>query len=65
MKGDLKDTETGSSNKKNRTFQNDERKFYQQVSGECMRTNQKLDAKEAKLFWNIIGEHNEHNRKTN
>ena len=35
----------------NRIFQNKERKFYQQVGGECARTNQQSDAKEGKQFW--------------
>ena len=34
--------------KQNRTFQNGERKVYQLVGKECTRTNQQLDAKEAK-----------------
>ena len=33
--------------KQNRTFQNNERKFYLQDGGECMRTFQQPDAKEA------------------
>ena len=33
-----------------RTFQNNERKFYQQLGGEPLNTYQQLDAKEAKQF---------------
>ena len=44
-------------------FQNDERKFYLQVGGECMITNQQPDAKEAKQFWSKIWEQKEHGKK--
>ena len=44
-------------------FQNNKRKFYQQVGGEYMRTNQQLDAKERKQFWSQVREQKEHNRK--
>ena len=37
---------SGKQCKQNRTFQNNERKFYQHVGGECTRTYQQLDAKE-------------------
>ena len=49
--------------KKNRTFQNSERKFYQQIGWQCIRTNQQLDAKEAKQSWSKICEDKEYNRK--
>ena len=41
--------------KQNRTFQNNERKFYQQVGGEWEKTYQLLDAKEAKQFGAMYG----------
>ena len=49
--------------KQNRTIQNNERKFYHLVGGECMRTNRQLDAKEIKQFWSKIWEQKEHNKK--
>ena len=51
-------------NKKNRTFQNSEKKFYHQVGGECTNTYQQPDDKETKQFWRTIWEWREHNRKT-
>ena len=36
--------------KQNRTFQYNEWKFYQQVGGECIKTNQQPNAKETKPF---------------
>ena len=48
--------------KQNRIFQNNVRKFYQQVDRECTRTNEQADAKEAKLFWSKIWERKEHNK---
>ena len=36
--------------KPNRIFQNNERKFYHQVGGECTGTNQQANAKEGKQF---------------
>ena len=41
-------------NKQNRAFQNNDRKFDQQVGGENTRTNQIPDAKETKQFWSEI-----------
>ena len=46
-----------------KTFQNHERKFYQQAKGECTKTCQQPDNKETKQFWNKIWERREHNRK--
>ena len=34
--------------RKNKAFQNNERRFYQQVTGKCMKTYQQLDDKETK-----------------
>ena len=39
---------------KDRTFQNNERKFYQQLGGDGTKTYQQLDAKETKRFWTKI-----------
>ena len=41
--------------KQNRTFQNNERKFYQQVGREWTKTYQLLDTKEAKTLKQIMG----------
>ena len=41
-------------NRQSKTFQNNERKFYQQVLEECRKTYQKLDAKETKQFWSKL-----------
>ena len=46
----------------NRTFQNNERKFYQKIGGECKRIYKQPDVKEAKQFWSKIWEWKEHNR---
>ena len=45
------------------TYQNNERKFYKRVGGECTGTYQLLDAKKLKQFWIKIWRRNEHNRK--
>ena len=42
--------------RQNRTFQKNERKFYLGVGGECSRTCQQMDEKEAKQFWSKIWE---------
>ena len=42
--------------RQNRTFQNNKRKFYQQVGGEWVKTYQQPNAKEAKRFWSKIWE---------
>ena len=47
---------------KKRTFQNNERKFYQLVSGEYSRTNQQPGSKETKQFKSKIWKREEHNR---
>ena len=49
--------------RQNRTFQNKEKKFYQQVRGECTNTYQQPDDKETKQFRSKIWERREHNRK--
>ena len=48
-----------------KTFENNERIFYQQVGGECSKTYQEPGAKEAKQFWSKIWGQKEHNRKAN
>ena len=50
--------------KQKRTFQNNERNFYLQEGGECMRTNQLTDTKEAKECRPKIWQRKEPNRKT-
>ena len=40
--------------KRNKTFQNNERKFLQQTGGECTRTNYQPNANKAKELWNKI-----------
>ena len=45
----------------NRTFLNNEKKFYQQVGGDCTVTIQQREDKETKQFWNKIWEQREHN----
>ena len=47
----------------NKTFQNNERKFSQQVRGEWAKTYQQLDAKNKKRFWSKIWERKDHNEK--
>ena len=42
--------------RQNRTFQNNERKFYQQLGGSDTKTYQQPDAKETERFWTKIGE---------
>ena len=44
------------------TFENNGKKFYQQVKGECTKTYQQPDEKETKQFWDEIWERREHNR---
>ena len=41
--------------RQNRTFQNDERKFYQQLGGSDTKTYQQPDIKETERFWTKIG----------
>ena len=47
--------------RKNRTFQNNERKFYQQLGGSDTKTYQQPDAKETEQFWTKIWESKKHN----
>ena len=47
----------------NRTFQTNEKKFYQQIGGECTKTYQQSHAREAKLFLSKIWERGDNNRK--
>ena len=47
--------------RQNRTFQNNERKFYQQLGGSDTKTYQQQDAKETERFWTKIWEPKKHN----
>ena len=48
--------------KQNRTFQNNENKFYEQISGTKTNAVEHPDAIEAKVFWNNNWEKKEHNK---
>ena len=50
--------------RQNRTFQNNERKFYQLLGGSDMKTYQQPDAKETELFWTKIWEPKKHNENS-
>ena len=52
--------DSGKQHNQNRTFQNNEKKFYQQVWGEYTKTNKLLNAKEAKQFRSNIWKQKEH-----
>ena len=47
--------------RQNRTFQNNERKFYQQLGGSDTKTYQQPDAKETERFWTKIWQPKKHN----
>ena len=47
--------------RQNRTFQNNERKFYQKLGGDDSKTYQQPDAKETERFWAKIWESKKHN----
>ena len=49
--------------RQNRTFQNNERKFYQQLGGDDNKTYQQLNAKETERFWTKIWQPKQHNEK--
>ena len=49
--------------RQNRTFQNNERKFYQQLGGHDIKTYQQPDAKETEQFWTKIWQPKKHNEK--
>ena len=49
--------------RQNRTFQNNERKFYQQCGGDDTKTFQRPDARENGQFWTKIWQPKEHNRR--
>ena len=49
--------------RQHRTFQNNERKFYQQLGGEDTKTYQQPDAKETQRFWTKIWQTKKHNQK--
>ena len=49
--------------KQNRTFQNNERKFYRQLEGHDTKTYQQPDAKETERIWTIIWQSKKHNEK--
>ena len=47
--------------RQNRTFQNNERKFYQQLRGSDTKTYQQPDIKETERFWTKIWQQKKHN----
>ena len=47
--------------RQNRIFQNNERKFYQQLEGSDTKTYQQPDAKETERFWTKIWQPKKHN----
>ena len=49
--------------RQNRTFQNNERKFYQQLGGDDNKTYQQSNAKETERFWTKIWQRKQHNEK--
>ena len=49
--------------KQNRTFQNNERKFYPHLGGHDTKTYQQLDAKESEHFWTKIWQPKKHSEK--
>ena len=49
--------------RQNRTFQNNERKFYQQLGGDDNKTHQQPNAKETKQLWTKIWQPKQHNEK--
>ena len=50
--------------RQNRTFQNNKRKFYQQLGGHDTKTYQQPDAKETEQFWTKIWQPKKHNDTT-
>ena len=50
--------------RQNRTFQINERKFYQLVGGDSTNTSQQPDARETEQFWSKIWQLREHNKKS-
>ena len=50
--------------RQNRTFQNNERKFYQQLGGSDKKTYQQPDIKETERFWTKIWQPKKHNENT-
>ena len=50
--------------KQNRAFQNNERKFYQQLGGHDTKTYQQPDPKETERFWTKIWQPKKHNEKS-
>ena len=49
--------------RQNRTFQNNERKFYQELGGDDNKTHQQPNAKETERFWTKIWQPKQHNEK--
>ena len=49
--------------RQNRTFQNNERKFYQQLGGDDNKTYQQPNGKETERFWTKIWQPKQHNEK--
>ena len=50
--------------RQNRTFLNNERKFYQQLGGSDTKTYQQPDAKETQRFWTKIWQSKKHNENS-
>ena len=51
---EIKECQRVTQYKQNRTFQNSERKFYQQLGGHDTKTYQQPDAKETERYWTKI-----------
>ena len=49
--------------RQNRTFKNNERKFYRRLGGHVTKTYQQPDAKETEQFWTKIWQPKKHNEK--
>ena len=51
--------------RQNKTFQNNERKFYQQLRGDDNKTYQQPNAKETERFWTKIWQPKQHKKRLN
>ena len=49
--------------RQNRTFQNNERKFHEQLGGQDTKTYQQPDTRETERFWTKIWQPKKHNEK--
>ena len=49
--------------RQDRTFENNEGKFYQQLGGSDMKTSQQTDTKETEKFWTKIWQPKKHNER--